>query len=293
MSEKVISDYNGYDYKKNFWEDADREYEDQADRMAIRKLLPKRMEKFADIGGGYGRLANEYLKRARKVYIFDYSKTELAQAKEIYGDKVETKAGDIYELPFKDNELDGLLMVRVTHHLKNMDKTIQIDYLYKNNDYENIIVWAEKLNPDYLSQKTSTFTTDDGREVKLASNKEKYFNWLSKSYQEVANKRTLPKMARYVTGRSRVNPFDKKVANYKEISKDGFYNYHPKYVEEIFGKVGFKCEKVLSVSNFRSKGLKKIFGTKNLVKMEDSAQQLLAGVRFAPSIYYKLRKPEE
>ena len=30
---------------------------------------------------------------------------------------------------------------------------------------------------------------------------------------EVANKRTLPKMARYVTGRSRVNPFDKKVAN--------------------------------------------------------------------------------
>ena len=60
-----------------------------------------------------------------------------------------------------------------------------LDYLYKNNDYENIIVWAEKLNPDYLSQKTSTFTTDDGREVKLASNKEKYFNWLSKSYQEV------------------------------------------------------------------------------------------------------------
>ena len=44
MSEKVISDYNGYDYKKIFWEDADREYEDQADRMAIRKLLPKRME---------------------------------------------------------------------------------------------------------------------------------------------------------------------------------------------------------------------------------------------------------
>ena len=84
MSEKVISDYNGYDYKKIFWEDADREYEDQADRMAIRKLLPKRMEKFADIGGGYGRLANEYLKRARKVYIFDYSKTELAQAKEIF-----------------------------------------------------------------------------------------------------------------------------------------------------------------------------------------------------------------
>ena len=60
-----------------------------------------------------------------------------------------------------------------------------LDYLYKNKDYENIIIWSEKLNHDYLSKKTSTFTTDDGREVKLASNKEKYYNWLSKSYQEV------------------------------------------------------------------------------------------------------------
>ena len=249
MSEKIVSDYNGYDYKKIFWEDADREYEDQADRMAIRKLLPKRMACFADIGGGYGRLANEYLKRAHKVIIFDYSKTELEQAKEMYGDKVETRAGDIYELPFKDGELDGLMMVRVTHHLKDMKKAMS--ELYR------------VLKPGGVA------------------------------VIEIANKRTLPKMVRYVTGRSKINPFDKKVANYKEISKDGFYNYHPKYVEGIFDEVGFKCEKVLSVSNFRSKGLKKVFGTKNLVKMEAKAQQALAPIRFAPSIYYKLRKPEK
>ena len=249
MSEKIVSDYNGYDYKKEFWENADREYEDQADRMAIRKLLPKRMDKFADIGGGYGRLAGEYLKRAHKVYIFDYSKSELKQAKEIYGDKIETKAGDIYELPFRDNELDGLMMVRVTHHLKKMDKAME--ELYR------------VLKPGGVA------------------------------VIEVANKRTLPKMARYVMRRSKVNPFDKSVANYKEISADGFYNYHPKYVEEIFDKTGFKREKVLSVSNFRSRGLKKVFGTKSLVKLEDKAQKVLAPVRFAPSIYYKLRKPEK
>ena len=249
MSEKIVSDYNGYDYKKKFWEDVDREYEDQADRMAIRKLLPRRMEKFADIGGGYGRLANEYLKRAHKVYLFDYSKTELAQAKEIYGDQIETKAGDIYELPFKDGELDGLMMVRVTHHLKDMKKAMA--ELYR------------VLKPGGVA------------------------------VIEVANKRTLPKMARFLTGRSKVNPFDKKVANYKEIAKNGFYNYHPKYVEEIFEKAGFSCEKVLSVSNFRSQKLKKMVGTDRLVKMEDSAQQMLAPIRFAPSIYYKLRKPED
>lgn len=249
MSEKVVSDYNGYDYKKIFWEDADREYEDQADRMAIRKLLPKRMERFADIGGGYGRLANEYLKRAHKVFIFDYSKTELKQAKEIYGDKVETKAGDIYKLPFRDDELDGLMMVRVTHHLEHLDKALA--ELYR------------VLKPGGVA------------------------------VIEVANKRTLPKMVRFAFGKSKVNPFDKTVANYKEISAGGFFNYHPKYVEEIFSKTGFKIERVLSVSNFRSRGLKKIFGTKNLVKMENGAQQMLAPIRFAPSIYYKLRKPEE
>lgn len=248
MSEKVISNYNGYDYKKIFWEDADREYEDLADRMAIRKLLPKRMEKFADIGGGYGRLANEYLKRAKKPVIFDYSKTELEQAKETFGDKIDTKSGDIYELPFKDNELDGLMMIRVTHHLKDLPKAVA--ELYR------------VLKPGGVA------------------------------VIEVANKRTLPKMARFVFGRSKVNPFDQTVANYPEISKDGFYNYHPKYVEQIFADAGFTAEKVLSVSNFRSKTLKKVFKTANLVKMENTAQQLLAPIRFAPSIYYKLRKPQ-
>ena len=189
------------------------------------------------------------MKRAHKVIIFDYSKSELKQAKEIYGDKIETRAGDIYELPFKDGELDGLMMVRVTHHLKKMDKAMA--ELYR------------VLKPGGVA------------------------------VIEVANKRTLPKMVRYATRQSKVNPFDKSVANYKEISKDGFYNYHPKYVEEIFNKTGFKTEKVLSVSNFRSRGLKKLFGTKNLVKMEDKAQKALAPIRFAPSIYYKLRKPEK
>lgn len=249
MSKKVISDYNGYDYKKEFWEDVDREYEDQADRMAIRKLLPKRMEKFCDVGGGYGRLAGEYIKRARKVYIFDYSKTELAQAKEVYGDKIDTKAGDIYEFPFKDNELDGLMMIRVTHHLDDLKKALS--ELYR------------ALKPGGVA------------------------------VIEVANKRTLPKIARFVTRRSKVNPFDKKPANYKEISANGFYNYHPKYVEDLFKEVGFKREKVLSVSNFRSRGLKKVLGTKNLIKMEKGAQKVLAPIRFAPSIYYKLRKPEK
>lgn len=245
-SEDIVVDYNGYDYKKIFWEDADREYEDQADRIAIRRLLPQHMDEFVDIAGGYGRLADEYLPRAKVATVFDYSKTELAQAKELYGDKIQTKAGDIYDLPFKDSSVDALMMVRATHHFKDMQKVS--DQLYRI------------LKPGGVA------------------------------VIEVANKKTLPKMVRYWTKKSDINPFSREVAHLRDLNSGGFYNYHPKYIEEIFKKSGFQIDEILSVSNFRSAKLKQLFGTKNLVKMEKTAQKLLAPVRFAPSIYYKLVK---
>lgn len=243
----VVSDYNGYDYKKIFWEDADRKYEDAADRMAIRRLLPKHMENFVDIAGGYGRLANEYIKRADQATLFDYSQTELDQAKEKYGDKLHTQQGDIYSLPFKDEEFTTLLMVRATHHFKDIDKVLA--ELYR------------VLKPGGIA------------------------------VIEVANKRTLPRILRYWTGRTKINPFSQSVANLTDVAKDGFFNYHPKYIEKLFKKTGFKIDKILSVSNFRSAGLKKVFGNDNLIRFEKPAQTLLAPMRFAPSIYYRLEKP--
>ena len=246
MSKKVISDYNGYDYKKIFWEDADREYEDLADRLAIRRLLPKKMDEFVDIAGGYGRLAKEYLKKAKKVWIFDYSKTELADAKKEFGDKISTKQGDIYNIPFKDNTFDGMIMVRATHHFEYMDKVMQ--ELHRILKPGGVLVI------------------------------------------EVANKKTLPKMFRYWFKKSNVNPFDKNPSNLADVDKDGFYNYHPKWIEDLFEKTGFEIAEILSVSNFRSKTMKKLFKTKTLIKMEKAVQKPLASVRFAPSIYYKLVK---
>ena len=243
---EVISDYNGYDYKKIFWEDADRKYEDAADRIAIRRLLPKHMHNFVDIAGGYGRLADEYIPRADVATVFDYSETELKQAKEIHGDQLKTKAGDIYDLPFKNDTFDALMMIRATHHFKDMQKVS--DELYR------------VLKPGGVA------------------------------VIEVANKKTLPKMFRYWFKKSDVNPFSLEPVHLKEIDADGFYNYHPKYIEEVFKKSGFQIDKVLSVSNFRSRKLKKIFGTRNLIRLEKGAQKLLAPIRFAPSIYYKLVK---
>ncbi len=245
----IVADYNGYDYKKIFWEDADRKYEDSADRLAIRRLLPESINDFVDIAGGYGRLADEYLSRAKSPVLFDYSKTELQQAKELYGDKLKTQAGDIYKIPFSDSSFDALMMVRATHHFKDMQAV--------SNELYRI------LKPGGVA------------------------------VIEVANKKTLPKMFRYWFKKSDINPFSLEPAHLKNLNSDGFYNYHPKYIENIFKNSGFQIDQVLSVSNFRSAKLKKLLGTKNLIRMEKSAQKLLAPVRFAPSIYYRLVKPRQ
>lgn len=245
-AEKVVSDYNGYDYKKIFWEDADRKYEDMADRIAIRRLLPEKMDNFIDVAGGYGRLAKEYLDRAKNITIFDYSETELKDAKKEFGDRITTKQGDIYDMPFKDNTFDGLLMVRATHHFKDMDKVLKELYRIMKPGGTAVI--------------------------------------------EVANKHTLPKMFRYWFKKSDINPFDKNPSSLQNLNKEGFFNYHPAWIEDLFKKTGFEIEDILSVSNFRSPTLKKLFKTSTLVKWEKAVQKPFAKIRFAPSIYYKLKK---
>ncbi|MBQ3293632.1 methyltransferase domain-containing protein, partial [Candidatus Saccharibacteria bacterium] len=152
--------------------------------------------------------------------------------------------GDIYDLPFKDETFDGLMMVRATHHFKDMPKVIEELYRIVKPGGVAVI--------------------------------------------EIANKKTLPKMLRYWFKKSDINPFSKDPSFLKDLS---MYNYHPKYMEDLFKKQGFKILKVLSVSNFRSPRLKKVFGTKFLGKLENVSQRPLAPIRFAPSIYYKLEKP--
>ncbi|MCL2038697.1 class I SAM-dependent methyltransferase [Candidatus Saccharibacteria bacterium] len=107
---------------------------------------------------------------------------------------------------------------------------------------------------------------------------------------EVANKKTLPKILKYWAGKSDLNPFDRQPSKLRELNQGNFYNYHPKYIEDLFRQNHLKVEKVLSVSNFRSPKLKKLFGHKFLVALESPTQKLLAPFRFGPSIYYQVRK---
>ncbi len=54
-----------------------------------------------------------------------------------------------------------------------------LNYLYSNNDYEYLLYWLDKLNPDLLDTKQKEF---NGR--KYPSNREKYYNYYSKALIE-------------------------------------------------------------------------------------------------------------
>jgi SAM-dependent methyltransferase len=80
-------------------------------------------------------------------------------------------------------------------------------------------------------------------------------------------------------------------ANFKNRDDEiPFVNHNPKTVKKQLAQTGFKLEKVLSVSNFRSPTLKKVLPKSMLVKLEKASQQPLAKSYFGPSTVFLLRK---
>ena len=115
-AEHEIPVYPDLAYRDVFW--ADRHYEDRADRVALRRLLPPNGERIVEVGAGYGRLANEYL-GYREIVLFDASEahTEAARAQFASEPRIRAVLGDAYHLPFEDASFDTVVCVRVVHHL--------------------------------------------------------------------------------------------------------------------------------------------------------------------------------
>ncbi len=76
-----------------------------------------------------------------------------------------------------------------------------------------------------------------------------------------------------------------------ELHKDvTFVNHHPATIKKLLEKNNFKIINILSVSNFRSQTLKKIFPAKFLAGVEKHLQKPLASAWFGPSIYFLAQK---
>lgn len=113
-----ICDYEGSQYRTQFWEGQGREYEDRAERIALTKLLPPHGRRLIEIGAGYGRLADLY-EGFDEVILLDYALSQLQQARERLGDaRFRYIAADIYNMPLVDSCLETAVMVRVMHHLR-------------------------------------------------------------------------------------------------------------------------------------------------------------------------------
>jgi SAM-dependent methyltransferase/predicted RNA-binding Zn-ribbon protein involved in translation (DUF1610 family) len=114
----AICDYEGSNYRTDFWEGKGREYEDAVERIALRALLPPAGQRYVDFGAGFGRLINE-AGRYDQVVLVDYSRTLLAEAQARLGrsERYLYVAADVYNLPFVANAFDVAIMCRVIHHL--------------------------------------------------------------------------------------------------------------------------------------------------------------------------------
>jgi SAM-dependent methyltransferase len=121
-----VIDYENSQYKADFWIGQGRDYEDKAERLAIQELLPRHGLRVAEIGAGFGRLADLYQKY-EQVILFDYSRTLLQDAVNKWGNdpRFIFVAGNIYQLPLATASLDSLLMVRVMHHLADVPQALQ------------------------------------------------------------------------------------------------------------------------------------------------------------------------
>ena len=147
MTTPPVCNYEGSDYQQSFWEQGGREYEDRAEAIALRRMLPKSGKLMLELGAGAGRNTPRYSGFDR-IVLLDYSTTQLAQAQQKLGrsDKYIYVAADIYRLPFLDRIFDSATMIRALHHMADAPKALsQVRNILQPGGVF-ILEFANKLN---------------------------------------------------------------------------------------------------------------------------------------------------
>lgn len=228
-----------------------RDYEHAAEEMAIKRLIKGKHFKHAvDIGGGYGRLCLLLEKYADKVTLAEPAKSQLDIAKDF---------------------LKG--------HKRIESKLMQADRLEFPDGsidlYTMIRVMHHLPNPQPEFAELHRTLSDDGYIVLELANYAHFRNRV----KYVLRGKKLP--IKPVDIRSKENRRDEEIA---------FVNHNPKTIIKELDSAGFKIEKILSVSNLRSPGLKKIVSRGVMLSLEKIMQPALARTYFGPSVFFLLRK---
>ena len=174
MTTPPVCNYEGSDYQQSFWDQGGREYEDRAEAIALKRMLPASGKLMLELGAGAGRNTPRYTGFER-IVLLDYSTTQLAQAQEKLGrsTKYIYVAADIYRIPFRDRQFDAATMVRTLHHMADAPKALsQIRNVLQANAVF-ILEFANKLNFKSIfrywlgRQSWSPFTLEPVEFVKL------------------------------------------------------------------------------------------------------------------------------
>ncbi len=149
MTEKhpPLCDYEGSDYQKSFWEQGGRAYEDKAEAIALKRLLPEEGRLLLEIGAGAGRNTPRYTGYER-IVLLDYSRTQLRQAQARLGQsrRYLYVAADAYRLPFVDGLFDGATMIRTLHHMQDAPLALRQVRRVLRPAGSFILEYANKLN---------------------------------------------------------------------------------------------------------------------------------------------------
>lgn len=142
-----VCNYEGSDYQQSFWDQGGREYEDRAEAIALKRMLPQKGNLMLELGAGAGRNTPRYAGFER-IVLLDYSTTQLAQAQQKLGSspKYIYVAADIYRLPFRDHQFDAATMIRALHHMADAPKALSQIWNVLQADSVFILEFANKLN---------------------------------------------------------------------------------------------------------------------------------------------------
>lgn len=102
----------------HYWDN--RQYEHDAEEIAIRRMLKgKHFKRIVDVGGGYGRICPILKDFADQVTLAEPSSQQLDIAKEFLKGNmgIDMVLAQADKLPFEDESIDLVTVVRVIHHL--------------------------------------------------------------------------------------------------------------------------------------------------------------------------------
>ncbi len=233
----------------SYWNN--RKYEHGAEILALKKLLgTNKYTTIADIGGGYGRLTSFLAGFGDEVYLIEPSlkQREIAKKQLRNLKNIHIEAGESDETKFKPDKLDLAVVVRVSHHLPNLEPTFkELDRIIKPGGF-------------------LIFELANSTNIK---------SWLKNRFSGTPVPQTPVEKRSPVNIRKNTIPF---------------VNHHPKTCLKLLQSNNFIVKKTLSVSNFRSPVIKKIFPLMLLLVLESVSQTLFSSINFGPSIFILAQK---